>query len=121
MPKFRPLQQRFWEKVDKKGINECWNWTGSVDKHGYGHIMARKSTNELVKAHRLSWMLKNLRVPEKGKWICHTCDNPRCVNPYHLYEGNRKTNNEDRVLHDPNSPRRNAKVINEVLRCAKIE
>lgn len=33
----RPLLDRFWEKVDRLGPDECWPWTGSVDQHGYGH------------------------------------------------------------------------------------
>jgi hypothetical protein len=66
---------------------ECWVWSGSKNKGGYGFL-----GHQLV--HRLSFAVfsGNFR---KGSLICHHCDNPGCYNPKHLYEGNHKSNSRD--------------------------
>ena len=90
----KTLEQRFWEKVDKTG--DCWNWTGSVNNHGYGKIFCDR---KLLLSHRVSWEFANGKIP-KGKHykttcILHRCDNPKCVNPDHLFLGTQKDNVAD--------------------------
>lgn len=86
------LEERFWAKVDKTPT--CWNWVGALSG-GYGHINAFKERGTLLKAHRLSWELHhNCRIPT-GLSVLHRCDNPKCVNPDHLFLGTRDDNMKD--------------------------
>jgi len=54
----------------------CIEWTGVVDRRGYGRIKA--SPGKQVKTHRLAWTLANGPIPE-GMFVCHHCDNPPCA------------------------------------------
>ena len=90
------IEARFWAKVDRRGPNECWEWTAkSRSDFGYGVFHPRKP--ETVGAHRFSLALKLGRSIAPGMFACHTCDNPPCVNPNHLYEGTSRDNVEDAV------------------------
>lgn len=73
--------------------DDCWIWQRSKDKDGYGYIKKDKKTH---KAHRISYEIHNGPVPE-DKWVLHTCDNPSCVNPEHLWLGTAQENNDDMV------------------------
>lgn len=94
----RPLEVRFWEKVEVRGVDECWNWVGCVSgkaPHFYGRI---KPTGQRErKAHQVSWELFHKKPFPKGKICRHTCDNPLCVNPKHLLVGTLKQNTQDAV------------------------
>ena len=81
---------RFWDKVDKSG--DCWMWTAYKDQKGYGRFGIG---SKLYSAHRLSyeWSYGDF---DKKLCVCHTCDNPGCVNPEHLWLGTRRDNNIDR-------------------------
>lgn len=91
MRKKRPAEDRFWEKVDK--TENCWLWSASVNNQGYGEIHLGER-NDHCYAHRFSWMINKGPIP-KGLFVLHRCDNPRCVNPNHLFLGTQKDN-----LHD---------------------
>src|SRR5687768_6309426 len=73
----RPIAERFWEKVDKRGPNDCWEWQGSLDRKGYGQIKLR--SYKRGQSHRVSYELTYGAIPD-GALVCHKCDNPRCVN-----------------------------------------
>ena len=86
-------EQRFWKLVNKGNSHGCWIWKGCKEKYGHGRF--KLSTNKCIYAHRYSYELKNGSIPN-GYCICHTCDNPLCVNPNHLWIGTRGQNNTDR-------------------------
>jgi len=90
----RPLEARFWEKVDKRGPDECWEWKGSKTKTGYGRINNGTHSGSPLRAHRVSWEIHNGPIPE-GKYVLHRCDNPGCVNPRHLWIGSQADNIRD--------------------------
>lgn len=91
--KIRPIHERFWEKVDIRGEDECWEWTAFRTDTGYGQFGIR---NTLWKAHRVAWMLTHKKNP-KDSFICHHCDNPPCCNPKHLFVGNNQLNMQDKA------------------------
>jgi hypothetical protein len=89
-------ETRFWLKVKKNSGDRCWEWTAALRKEGYGNFWLKRRN---VDAHRFSYELANGPVP-KGAFICHHCDNPRCVRPDHLFQGTPKDNAQDMLKKD---------------------
>lgn len=87
-------EDRFWRYVERGGAADCWIWSGSCDKDGYGRFAFRGGRG--IRAHRYMMRLILGRDLEADEKTLHHCDNPPCVNPDHLYLGDAKRNAEDR-------------------------
>lgn len=88
--KMARLRQNFESKVIR--AQGCWGWSGVFDKDGYGLIPS--GHNKQIRAHRAAYFLFKGVDPCK-LLVCHTCDNPKCTNPEHLFLGTAKENNKD--------------------------
>lgn len=86
------LERRFHAKVTRLGADECWPWRGAT-ANGYGHLRLGGRTAGHIKAHRLAYILAKGDPGEQ--LICHTCDNPPCCNPAHLFAGDGQANTDD--------------------------
>ena len=80
----------FWERVEIKTFKECWPWQRSLSGNGYGAFQYRGS-------HQWAWMIHNKQEIPKGMHVCHSCDNPICCNPHHLFLGTNADNMRDKM------------------------
>lgn len=96
-----PAAERFWSKVDSSGgPNACWPFLGGRDsKDGYGRFWYDGHT---IAAHRAALLISGVNIPE-GLSVCHTCDNPPCCNPRHLFVGSNLDNIADMVSKERHS------------------
>ena len=84
-----PCVQRFFSKI-KYDSSGCWLWTGAKGTHGYGGFWCKRP----ILPHRWSFAYFKDDIPE-GVYVCHSCDVPLCVNPFHLFLGTQKENIQD--------------------------
>ena len=93
---FDKVAKRFWPKVCVR--EKCWEWIASKNTDGYGLLMCRNKAagfpRKLLRAHTVSWEIHFGAIP-KGMHVLHTCDNPGCVNPGHLFLGTHQDNMRD--------------------------
>ena len=93
-----PIADRFWPKVVKGDGDGCWLWMGGRDKNGYGRISTKRGQNPKL-VTRLSWELHHGSI-DPNLDVLHTCDNPPCVRPDHLFLGDQKINMQDCAAKD---------------------
>lgn len=83
------LKERFFLYVEQG--EACWTWIGATDRYGRGRF---RNPGGTCVAPRLAWEFENGPVPE-GLRVLHSCDNPNCVNPDHLWIGTQRDNLDD--------------------------
>ena len=96
-PNLNKAIERFWKKVSKSpglDMGDCWEWVGSRTRGGYGGLTF---CGKIKVATHVAYFLTTGYMPDasKGDVLCHVCDNPPCVNPDHLFLGDRTINIAD--------------------------
>ena len=94
MPAISPRDEaRFWSKVEIKDSSTCWLWSGSRKRNGYGNVTVSRLT---LSANRVAYFIST-NIDPLDNQVCHSCDNPPCCNPAHLFLGTHKDNARDMV------------------------
>ena len=97
-PRGLTLAERYWLKVVRgEGPDDCWAWTARTSGFGYGSIRRGGAKDGSVPAHRLSWEIAHGCEVPAGMNVLHSCDNPPCTNPEHLFTGTQLDNIRDCV------------------------
>ncbi len=94
------LPERFWRNVEIKEVDDCWEWTSHKNKNGRGRFEIKR---KFIMAPRIAWTLTNGEIRD-GLCVCHSCDNPGCCNPKHLWLGTYRDNAMDMIKKNRHKP-----------------
>jgi hypothetical protein len=93
----KSIESRFWSRIDKKGPDDCWMWTGSIYKTtGYGSLQVdlKNRMGRIWTAHRIAFLIHHGSI-DNGLCCCHICDCRRCCNWRHLFLATQNVNLKD--------------------------
>lgn len=108
--RLQTVEERINKYINK--TDTCWLWTQDVYNYGYGKLSIGKGKQ--VRAHRYMYEKYKGTIPNNMN-VLHTCDNPRCCNPEHLFLGSQEDNVKDmmdksrggyKTFHGDNHPMR---------------
>ncbi len=88
------MRKRFELHFKKLGKNDCWLWESCRTRQGYGQF---RVNNKMLRAHRVAYEMYRGKISQ-GLCVCHSCDNPSCVNPNHLWTGKHQDNMDDKTM-----------------------
>lgn len=91
--------ERFWSKISFGLSDECWNWNACKDKDEYGWFRLPRNDrgkHPMIKSHRYMYQMV-VSSFDNALHCLHSCDNPSCVNPNHLWVGTHQQNIDDKM------------------------
>jgi len=127
--------QRFWSKVDVKDEDHCWVWKNKCQAY-YPQFWYE---GKMILTHRMAYALHYDRMDlienksndyhkNNNNFSCvlHSCDNPKCCNPHHLFLGTNKDNILDKVNKNRSQRMRgsingNSKLTKDQVLCIRNE
>lgn len=114
------FKTRFWRKVEKRGPDECWPWTGKARTTGYGSIGTGGRNAPRMLSNRAAWTLSRGPIPD-GIVVRHKCHNRLCCNPAHLELGTLSDNVADMWARPSEAPRGNARLTEEQVEAIRSD
>jgi len=114
--------KRIFDKIDFGEIDKCWNWTGTIGKDNYGQVRLSRIHHGKRSSSCASRFIYKVCYNEPDikpqQFVCHTCDNPTCCNPNHLFLGSPQDNVDDMVTkkrHSYGEKNHMAKITTEMV------